>query len=119
MSNVNRPVTPSAAAHAQRIRERESGEQKPPAAGQSTPELYAQRILPSYKRDEELREQARLNELRARGQWVPGDQEDDDLEDDQEQEEPAAAVDPTDNPERRSARAAWRSARFGGGFLAL
>jgi hypothetical protein len=38
-----------------------------PTAGQSTAERYAARILPGYKADQALREQARMNELRARG----------------------------------------------------
>ncbi|MEV6833607.1 hypothetical protein AB0N17_03590 [Streptomyces sp. NPDC051133] len=106
MSNVNRPVTQSAAAHAQRIREQQRGEEERPAAGQSTAELYAARILPGYKRDEELRERARLNEMAARGRWVPGDQDEDD-EEPEEVEEQAASL--TENPERRSARAAHRN----------
>ncbi|MFD9099310.1 hypothetical protein [Streptomyces collinus] len=127
--NMPQP-TSSAAAHAERIRAREQAatERKAaPTGGQSTAERYAAQVLPGYHADEELREQARLNEMRARGRWVPGDQ-DDDTEEAEEQEQPAAAVDPTDNPERRSARAAHRGAvahayqqaqQEGRGFLAL
>jgi hypothetical protein len=81
MSNVNPPTTSSAAAHAARIRAREeSAEDRKPVAGQSTAERYAARILPGYRRDEELREQARLSELRARGVISAVDEEPDEDE---------------------------------------
>lgn len=114
--NINPPATPSAMMHAERIRagEQASAAKQDGPAGQSTAEMYAARILPGYKADEALREEARRNELRARGTWVPGD---DDLEED-EPEEVEETTDPTDNPERRSAKAAWKSARVGG-YLAL
>lgn len=99
MTDKLRPaVTPSAVMHAERIRAQEK-EQPSGQAAQSTAERYAQRILPGYRADEELREQARLNELRARGTWVPGDEEPDEgegfedeaPEDKVEDEEPESA----------------------------
>ncbi|MEU9264580.1 hypothetical protein AB0E04_03875 [Streptomyces sp. NPDC048251] len=102
--NMRQPVTASAAAHAERIR---SGGQRAevgkPAAGQSTAERIAQRILPGYRADAELREQARMNELRARGVVTPDaepedvedeydeDQEDEILDEDDEEEAPSTA----------------------------
>ncbi|MEW2083476.1 hypothetical protein [Streptomyces sp. NPDC005283] len=112
--NGNPPTTPSATMHAERIRARTQpgNDAKEPAAS-STAELYAARILPGYQADEELREEARKSELRARGTWVPGDDAEDYDEEDEE-EAGAGAVDPLDNPERRSARAVWKSASTGG-----
>ncbi|MGW1503757.1 hypothetical protein ACWCQW_35395 [Streptomyces mirabilis] len=75
---ANPPVTASAAAHAARIR---AGEEEFRAArsdapaGQSTAERYAARALAGAQADEALREEARRNDLRARGQWVPDDEE--------------------------------------------
>ncbi|NMI57102.1 MULTISPECIES: hypothetical protein [unclassified Streptomyces] len=113
-NHVNPPVSPTAAAHAARIRvgeEAANAEHEAPTAGQSTAELYAARILPGYKADEALREAARQAELRARGRWVPGD----DAEDEEDEaEETAGEVDPLDNPERRSAKVAWKNARTSG-----
>ncbi|QQM41988.1 hypothetical protein [Streptomyces liliifuscus] len=56
--------------HAERIRARtevRADEEPGTTAGQSTAERIAARILPGYRRDEELRAQARMGELRARG----------------------------------------------------
>ncbi|MGW4139373.1 hypothetical protein ACWELV_21660 [Streptomyces mirabilis] len=117
MNHVNPPVTASAAAHAARIRAGEevrAAEREVPT-GQSTAEMYAARILPAYRRDEELREEARKAEMRARGRWVPGDDEEDEEE---EAEEATGEVDPLDNPERRAAKVAWRSVATGG-YIAL
>ncbi|MGW6924480.1 hypothetical protein ACWGA9_24865 [Streptomyces sp. NPDC054950] len=76
--NPNPPVIASAAAHAARIRGREErAEDRVPEAGLSTAERIAQRILPGYRADEELREQARLSELRARGVIAAADDEPD------------------------------------------
>ncbi|MGQ4402533.1 hypothetical protein ACN6K4_003315 [Streptomyces hayashii] len=116
--NMHQPVTASAAAHAQRIkageqtRKRAAGERE----GRQTFEVYAERARAGAAADEALREEARKNELRARGRWVPGEEED--VEEGDEAEEVEGSVDPTDNPERRSARAAWKSASTGG-YLAL
>lgn len=74
------PVTPSAAVHAERIRARTEvrAEEEPgTTAGQSTAARIAARILPGYKADEALREQARLGELRARGVITAADEEPD------------------------------------------
>ncbi|MFJ4623064.1 hypothetical protein [Streptomyces sp. NPDC088812] len=117
MTDHMRPVNPSAVRHADRIRARDAkrvAEQDSAPTSKSTAELYAARILPGYQRDEELREAARLGELRARGTWVPTGEE----TDDEGEQEPQASTDPLDNPERRSARAAWRSASTGG-YLAF
>jgi hypothetical protein len=99
MTNHKMPeATASATMHAERIRAREkSAERDVPAGGQSTAELYAARILPGYKRDEELREQARLNEMRARGRWVPGDDVDEDGEEYEQVEEEYEDEEPEDD----------------------
>lgn len=95
MSNVNRPVTPSAAAHAERIR---AGEEERQAAAKErdsrqTYEIYGERAAAAARADEELREQARRNDARARGEWVPGEEANgEDIEeayDDEEYEEDA------------------------------
>ncbi|MFF8954094.1 hypothetical protein ACF09I_35655 [Streptomyces sp. NPDC014940] len=106
--NPNPPVGASAAAHAARLRERDAKADAGTtrrADGRQTYEVYAERALAQVRADEELRRRAEENDRRARGQWVPGDddQDDDDAEETEEQE-----TDPTDNPERRSARAAHR-----------
>lgn len=116
MTNVNPPVGPTAAAHAARIRDREArASEREAPTGQTTAELYASRILPGYKQDEALREEARKAELRARGGWVSGDDAEDEYEED---EEAVGEVDPLDNPERRAAKVAWRSVATGG-YVAL
>ncbi|MEH0551232.1 hypothetical protein [Streptomyces sp. B21-101] len=114
MTNVNPPTTASAVAHAQRIkageqtRKRAAGERE----GRQTFELYAERARAGAAADEALREEARKSELRARGRWVPGEEVD--VEEGDEADEVEDSVDPADNPERRSARAAWKSASPGG-----
>lgn len=80
-------VTPSAAAHAERIRTGEQRSEATPLAGQSTAQRYANRILPGYQRDEELREQARMGELRARG-VIAADPEPEDAEAEYADDEP-------------------------------
>lgn len=83
------PVTASAATHAGRLQARDAESTARPA-GKSTAQHYADRILPGYRRDEELREQARLRELRARGVITPDPEPDADEEDydvDEEYEE--------------------------------
>lgn len=68
--HANPPVTPSAAAHAERIR---AGEEERTADsgtrrdGRQTFELYAERARAQALADEELREAAALRELQARG----------------------------------------------------
>ncbi|MGW1669014.1 hypothetical protein [Streptomyces sp. NPDC002324] len=94
-SRMGPPVTPSAAAHAERIRartEERAAEQTETTAGQSTAERIAAQVLPGYRADAALREQARLSELRARGvisdgaepedaeEEVPVDEDEDDVE---------------------------------------
>ncbi|MEH0582823.1 hypothetical protein QA942_01415 [Streptomyces sp. B21-106] len=110
MTDNMQPVTASAAAHAERIRASDGRtEGGKPAAGQSTAERIAQRILPGYRRDEELREQARLNELRARGVITAEDEEPDEDEEydvvveDEVDEEPEAE-EPKSTAERYAAR---------------
>lgn len=128
------PVTPSAAAHAERIRVREqarTAEQGTAPAAQSTAEMYAARILPGYRADEALRQQARMNELRARGMWVPSDDEEtegaeDEFEEYDDTDEEVEEVDDEERPrttaeiyaarerkrieaERVANRAAWRT----------
>jgi hypothetical protein len=112
-------ITGSAAIHAERIRARdaERAAEVKERDGRQTAEIYGERVLAGYRADEELRRQADLNARRARGQWVPGDEPDDDTE--SEVEETAEFdFDPTDSPERRAAKVAWRSASTGG-YLAL
>lgn len=72
------PLTGSVAQHVQRIRAGEAEREGRPksVSGLSTAERYAQQILPGYKADEAARERARRSELRARGVWVPSDNED-------------------------------------------
>ncbi|MFJ2964249.1 hypothetical protein ACIPIC_18360 [Streptomyces collinus] len=93
------PVTGSAAVHAERIRAREErAEERTPPTGQSTAERIAARILPGYRRDEELREQARLGELRARGIISAEDDEPDVDEVEEYEEEPEAEGDAEEAP---------------------
>jgi hypothetical protein len=115
-----KPVTASATMHAERLKARDAKRAKADDAHtdtRQTYEIYAERAAAGARADEALRERAKLNELRARGMSVPGDEADVD-EDDEEREEVEESADPTDNPERRAARAAWKSARVGG-FLAF
>jgi hypothetical protein len=77
------PATPTAVAHAERIRASTEGrpaEQAGTGGGQSTAERIAARILPGYRADEALRQQARLGELRARGVIAAEDEEPDEGE---------------------------------------
>ena len=87
--HVNPPVTPSAAAHAERIRQgqQRSESASSAAGGRQTAELYGARALAQVRADEALREEARRNEMRARGQWVPGDDETDEFEEDEQEPE--------------------------------
>ncbi|MPY34102.1 hypothetical protein FNH09_23490 [Streptomyces adustus] len=89
---MRQPVTPSAAAHAERIRAR--AEERAAASqerdGRQTYERYAERAAAGYRADEALREQARVNELIARG-VIAADPEPEDLEEEDveyEDEEP-------------------------------
>ncbi|MEU8031943.1 hypothetical protein AB0C13_25405 [Streptomyces sp. NPDC049099] len=107
MSNVNRPVTPSAAAHAARIR---AGEERSAASGErdtrQTYEIYGERAAAQARADEELRHRAHMSELRARGVITADDEPEDDeefedqaeeyeeeelAEDDDEEEQPSTA----------------------------
>lgn len=94
--SVNRPVAPTAAAHAERIRaraeERAATAEEPD--GRPTWERYADRALAGARADEALRQEARKNELRARGLWVPGDEPEADEE--EEFEEPEEEVEEAD-----------------------
>ncbi|WP_327401987.1 hypothetical protein OG194_18805 [Streptomyces sp. NBC_01288] len=88
----NPPVSASAVMHAERIRAREqsrSTDQGAAPAAQSTAERYAARILPGYRADAELREQARMRELVARGVITPESdvEEDDEAYEEYEEEE--------------------------------
>lgn len=90
----------SAAAHAERIRAGEvarAGRVQPPSAP-TTAERYAARILPGYHADEELREAARLSELRARGIITP-DPEPEDLEDEFDEEVDEEEMEPEEDEE--------------------
>lgn len=101
---MKKPVPSSGDKHAQRLRDRDRERARVQAAGtdgRSAAEQHVERALAGARADEALREQARVSEARARGQWVP--------DEDDVVEEPAA-VDPFDSPERRSAMAAWRNA---------
>lgn len=89
-NHVNPPVSGTAAAHAARIRAGEEARAVKPAAdaGQTTAQRYAARALAGAQADEALREEARRNDRRARGQWVPGDEEEElDAELDEEEAE--------------------------------
>lgn len=102
----NPPVTASAEMHAARIRARdakraESAEGRP--GGRQTFEIYGERALAGARADAAARERAARNDLRARGQWVPGDAPDAD----DEETEPES-FDPRDSPELRAAKAAHR-----------
>ncbi|MEH0587406.1 hypothetical protein QA942_26300 [Streptomyces sp. B21-106] len=99
--NPNPPVTASAAAHAERLRAREQrAAEVKPAAGQSTAQRIANKILPGYRADEELRERARQNELRARGvisvdtepEGIEDEYEDEEVEEEPEVEEPKSTA---------------------------
>lgn len=99
--NPNPPVTQSAATHAERIRAREQrAVGRKPAVGQSTAELYGARALALVQADEELREEARRNDMRARGQWVPGDADEYDDGEDYEVEEYEEEMAEDDEEER-------------------
>ncbi|MFD8739401.1 hypothetical protein ACFV06_31445 [Streptomyces sp. NPDC059618] len=93
MGSTGPAVTASAAAHAERIRAR--AEERAAAAeerdGRQTSEIYGARAAAGFRADEALREQARLNDARARGEWTPGDTEEEDVEAEAEEyeEEPA------------------------------
>lgn len=77
---MSQPVTPSAAAHAARIKardeERAKANEQPDT--RQTYEIYGERARAGFRADEELRQQARMSELRSRGVWTPGDEEVDD-----------------------------------------
>jgi hypothetical protein len=92
-------VGSSAAAHAERIRAGEVARagRAQPSSAPTTAERYAARILPGYHADEELREAARLSELRARGVITP-DPEPEDLEDEFDEEELESEEDEEDAP---------------------
>jgi hypothetical protein len=114
MSNPNPPVTDSAARHAARIRERDAQRAKTddkPRDTRQTYEVYAERALAGARADQALRDEARRNDARARGEWLPSDGPDDDSESEAEE---TAEFDPKDSPERRAAKVAWRSTAFGG-----
>jgi hypothetical protein len=102
MTNVNPPTTPSAALHAERIKARTKSKEQAPA-GQSTAEQIASRILPGYRADEALREEARKRELQARG-IVSADE---DLEGEVDEEE---GVEPEDEEEDETLSTAERYA---------
>lgn len=104
--NPNPPVGASAAAHAERIRQRDAkadaGTSRR-ADGRQTFELYAERALAVARADEELRRRAEDNDRRARAE-----REAVEVAEVDDEEVEGQAVDPTDNPERRSAKAAHR-----------
>lgn len=84
------PAMASAAAHAERIRQAAEERDQAPAElpeGVTTVQLYAERALAGVRADEALRKQARDNDRRARGEWVPG-VEDDAEEADEHEDEP-------------------------------
>jgi len=85
VTNVNPPSSTSAAMHAERVRagEAERAGRAPSPSAQSTAERYAARILPGYRADAELREQARLRELQARG-VITADAEPEDVDEEED-----------------------------------
>ncbi|MFG2948165.1 hypothetical protein [Streptomyces adustus] len=99
MANGGPTITGSAAIHAERIQARDAelaAAQKPD--GRQTFERYAERALARARADEELREQARLNDMRVRGQWVPGDEPEDQEDDGVEEVEEEDVEDEEDAP---------------------
>lgn len=104
----NPPVGASAEAHAARIRARDTkraGTVEEGTDARQTHEIYAERALAGARADAAARERAAMNDRRARGQWVPGDESLDDTE--EETEEPPE-FDAKDSPERRAAKVAHR-----------
>ncbi|MEU0069541.1 hypothetical protein ABZ027_08350 [Streptomyces sp. NPDC006332] len=117
-------VTGSAAQHAERLRAREA---ERAAAGQErdgrqTAEIYGERAAAGWRADEALREQARRNDARARGEWVPGDEpedvvDDEEFEDAEEEgdledgEEPVSTAELYARRERARQQAGHRSAQ--------
>lgn len=98
--NMRQPVTPSAVMHAERIKARDAKRAKAdpgPADTRQTYEIYGERAAAGARADEDVRQQALLNDRLARGEWVPGTAEDDE----EEVEETVTRV-------RRSADAAHR-----------
>ncbi|QJS13216.1 hypothetical protein HKX69_30020 [Streptomyces argyrophyllae] len=110
-SNPNPPVGASAALHAQRIREREAQADAGPSrrtGGRQTYEIYGERALAQARADEELRRRAEENDRRARAEREAADVPEVDGDAEQVEEAEGRVVDLTDNPERRSSRAAHR-----------
>jgi hypothetical protein len=123
------PVSAAVMRHMDRIEvgeERRAAEAADRPTGMSAAEQHAARVLPGYRADAALREEARRRELAARGLLVDEadieeeDEEEPDVEVDQEPEEPergwsstaeryAAVALAGDNPEGRSARQASRN----------
>lgn len=100
MANVNPPVTASAAAHAARLRARE--EERAASSKdrdtRQTFERYAERAAAGFRADEELREQARMGELRARGVITADEEPDVEADEGEEYEEEQADDDTEDEP---------------------
>lgn len=86
----------SAAIHAERIRAREAERAKAAESAVRDPrqtfEVYAERAAAGARADEALRLEAERRAKRARGEWVPGDGEEDDDQAEEEYEEPAEDV---------------------------
>jgi hypothetical protein len=106
-------ITGSAAIHAERIKardaERAAGTKE--RDGRQTAEIYGERAAAGYRADEELREAARLGELRARGIITPDPEpetaveEDDEGTDEYEEDEVVEEDDePTSTAERYARR---------------
>jgi hypothetical protein len=104
-------------------KERRAAEEADRSPGMSAAEQHAARVLPGYRADAALREEARRRELAARGLLLDDadiEEEEPDVEVDQEPEEPEGGWSSTaeryaamalagDNPEGRSARQASRN----------
>lgn len=123
------PLPAAVQTHMDRIAagaQRRAAEQASRAGGLSSAEQHAARVLPGYRADAELREEARRRELAARGLLVEdeldveGDDEEQDataVDDEPEPGEPrlttgevyAARAGGRDSSERRSARQAYRN----------
>ncbi|MFF4839267.1 hypothetical protein ACFY2G_04290 [Streptomyces collinus] len=108
----NPPVGSAAAAHAQRIRERDARKAKEKggqADGRQTFEVYADRVRAVARADEEMRRQVEESGRRARAEREAADAaEVEDAEEGAEETE-GQVVDLRNNPERRSTKAAHRA----------
>jgi hypothetical protein len=99
--NMRQPVTSSAAAHAARIKARDeerANADASPVDTRQTFERYAERAAAGARADEELRQQARMGELRARG-VIAAEPESEGAEDEYEEYDDEAPEDAEEDDE--------------------